>query len=83
MAKAAKLGWAGPGTGQMHVRSRLGANQEQGRSRSRAGAWQEQGRSRIEKSRAEQSRADRGQELVGRWARAGKEQVRSTGGAGQ
>ena len=47
MMKAAKLGWAGPGTGQEQTMSRPGAEWEQARSRS--GATQEQG---ISKSRA-------------------------------
>ena len=41
--KAAKLGWAGPGTEQEHTMSKQGAGWEQ--ARSRPGVMQEQGRS--------------------------------------
>ena len=51
--KAAKLGWAGPGSGQAHGKRRAGAGpeQEQGKSRVGAGPGQEQGRSREKRRR--------------------------------
>ena len=72
MMKAAKLGWAGPGTGQKEGKSRPGAKQEQGRSMSRAGAGQKEGRGWV----------GAGQEL-GMCRIGGQEQGRSKDGTGE
>ena len=58
MMKVVKLGWVGP------------AGQEKGWSKARAGLKYEQGRSRADQSKAEPSRAERGQELGRNWGGA-------------
>ncbi len=71
--KVVKMGWAGPGARQEQGKSRAEANQEQSRNRARTG--QEQAGAEL--SRIELSRAERRQELVRRWAGAGKRRVRA------